>query len=41
MIVGKRFAVQAEGTNVTIDDVKNAVNTIGLQRVEALAAAPG
>jgi hypothetical protein len=43
VIVGKRFVVQAEGTNVTIDDVKGAVNAIGLPRVEQLAsaAAPG
>ncbi len=39
VIVGKRFVVQAEGTNVSIDDVKGAVAAVGLPRVEQLAAA--
>jgi hypothetical protein len=42
VIAGKRFAVSASGSGVTIDDVKGAVAAVGIPRVEALApAGPG
>jgi hypothetical protein len=39
VIAGKRVVLQAEGSNVTIDEVKAAVNAVGVDRVEALAKA--
>jgi hypothetical protein len=37
VMVGNRFMLSVDGTNVAPDDVKNAVNAIGVARVEALA----
>jgi Yip1 domain len=37
VMVGNRFMLSVDGTNVGPDDVKNAANAIGVARVEALA----
>jgi hypothetical protein len=37
VVVGDRFAVSAEGDNVTIEDLKKAVGVVDFQRLEALA----
>jgi hypothetical protein len=37
VMAGGHFMIEAEGTNVSIDDLKAAVNAVGVGRVEALA----
>ncbi|MEW5687754.1 MAG: Yip1 family protein [Pseudomonadota bacterium] len=39
VLVGQRFAVSAEGEGVSIDDLKAAVNAVGIERLESLAKA--
>jgi hypothetical protein len=37
VLVGNRLMVQAEGKVPSIDTLKQAVNAVGIERVEALA----
>ena len=37
VVVANRFLVEADGSGVAIDDLKGAVNTVGLDRLEGLA----
>ena len=39
VLVGERFMVEASGTGVTMDELKAAVNAVGLPRLEAAAKA--
>ena len=39
VVVGQRVVLNAEGVNVSFDDVKAAVNAVGVGKVEALAKA--
>ncbi|PZQ58021.1 MAG: YIP1 family protein [Phenylobacterium zucineum] len=39
VLVGQRFAVEASGEGVTMDELKAAVNAIGIDRLESLAKA--
>lgn len=37
VLAGSRFMIAAEGDNVSMDDLKSAVNAVGVERVEHLA----
>jgi hypothetical protein len=39
VLVGDRFVVEASGDGVAIDDLKAAVNAVGVSRLEGLAKA--
>ena len=39
VVVGQRVVLNAEGVTVSFDDVKAAVNAVGVGKVEALAKA--
>jgi len=39
VLVANRFVVEAEGSGIAIDDLKNAVNSVGLDRLEGMAHA--
>ena len=37
VLVADRFMIQAEGDGVSVDDLKAAVNAVGVSRLESLA----
>lgn len=39
VLIGERFMVEASGSNVTMDDLKSAVDAVGVSRLEAAAKA--